>query len=258
MEPESHITPETQERYDESLSIIEKEAKNVLEIKHQMKDELFPHFKGIIGVFGSYRYVYSNGKLGSELIDYMAIELAKRNPGFLIITGNMHYFCHKMNNEIEKNRFIQDTLQEFIDNGHISSYGYSEVLSTICNYGLFLMAPSIRSTSLIEEINFCHNFFRNNILGLGVYILEKEDDEDNIKCDCFLISKMNNTDNQCYYVCTKIVKPEVRGCVGTFHDINHAAIEMFVRRDFTVLLATSNLESVPNIFQELKDRVSVS
>ena len=121
MEPESHITPETQERYDESLSIVEKEAKNVLEIKHQMKDELFPHFKGIIGVFGSYKYVYSNEKLGTEIIDYMASELAKKNPGFLV-----HYWLLRIHStqDIEtakqENIFLNDPT-----NHHNRSLGMS-------------------------------------------------------------------------------------------------------------------------------------
>jgi len=92
------IPSETSKKYQDDITLILKQEDNVQDIKKQIKEELSPNFKTIIGVFGSYNYIYPNEKTGDDVIDYTANKISKQNPDSLVITGKYHYIHFKNGN----------------------------------------------------------------------------------------------------------------------------------------------------------------
>lgn len=244
----TEITAEIRKKYLSDLEKTRLQDQNVLDIKKEVKEDLHSRFSCVIGVFGSFKYQYSEGITGEEAIDYTANQVAHLNPDTIVLTGKAHYVFH--NGELIKEKHLQSTLQDFIDERHITSYGYSKILASVCSYAIFFVTPAIRSTSMIEEHEFCGNGFEHNIFGLGAYILENENDENKILCECFDIEH-NQNDAVSFYHCKKIVKGETH-CEGTFHQINFAGLQEFTQREFFRLIATKKIGSVPQIFQALK------
>ncbi len=253
----TQLDDEIRTKYAKGIAKTEEQNKNEGELKEEIKKELFGSFGGIIGVFGSFSYVYSGDVVSEDIIDYIATQLCKKNKDFIVITGRAHYIYDAVTRKVVRERPLQDTLQQFVEQNHINWIHYSTILASVCNYATFIVAPAIRSTSLIEETEFCKNIFKHNILGVFVYFVENQDEEDHLECGCYQLDKFDIDDTgQKFYLCKKNLKGEkdAVNCInnGTLHKINYASLKTLIDTVFTYLVITKRWENVPDIFQGIK------
>lgn len=240
----SHI----QEKYQKNLMRVKNQKENMQKIKHEIKDEICKYFNCRIGVFGDYKYIYPDGKVGEDVIGFAANQLAKDHKGCFVITGKSTYFYSNEKGEVVTEKTLNVVLQDAVNDRSITDTQYSRILASICNFAIFIITLS-RSASMYEEEEFCDNGFDHNILGIGFYIIETDEAEKKIKCECFDIKDIYNIPDKPYYLCKKVIKSEVK-CEGSLHNVKYAPISMFINNKFARLIATKYWESIPHIFKE--------
>ncbi|MBI3259242.1 MAG: hypothetical protein HYZ54_07205 [Ignavibacteriae bacterium] len=241
---------EVRAKYEKDIQKLRHQEENIREIRDTLKKDLCPKFYNVIGIFGSYRHIFSDSVNGSDAIDYIANKIAKSNPGCLVITGRYHYVFSNKKDAIIRESNLQSTLEDFVKEQEITSMGYSQIIASICNMAIFIMTQK-RSTSAFEEVEFCKNLFEHNLIGLAVYILDFETEISGIQCNCYSFKDVK-VDGLHYFVCDEIRDNFEPMCKSHVHDIPHSTIEIFMQRTFGCFVITCSWQQVPDIFEHIK------
>ena len=61
------IDKSVETKYSDDINKLHKQEKNVCDIRCLLKEELCPKFTHVIGIFGSYKHVFSDGTVGSDV-----------------------------------------------------------------------------------------------------------------------------------------------------------------------------------------------
>ena len=248
------ISKETRRLYEIKMQS-RKQKNSMQKIKLLVRETLKNNFdKRVIGVFGDYTYRYEDDQTGSNVIEIIAVELAKSHPEYLIITGKYNYVYHAEIDDVVKDDGLNTVLNDEVIKKTITNIHYSRILSGSCQFAVFLITLS-RTTSIIEEEEFLDNEFGDKLFGLGACIFDSDMKDSDVNCGCFDVSEHNFKDNEYYFICKKILRCN-DGCQGFFHKTKHGLSEPFINNHLTKLIATKHWKIIPKIFNGYNTRQS--